>query len=602
MAKIAAIILPSGREKELPRLQDGMRRSLCLAAHHQAEVQTYRGDRAVCALLRIAPDPLNSAIQPLQSDHAGCVMCGYYLWPSTYGDGSAERLFTDLVREGVDALPRADGVYGFAYWDARNEQLITGVDKLGMRPLYWTGLPGGGYAVASEIKALVGLLDELNIDWSAWEEHLTFGYLFGEHTFFEGIQRFGAAETIAFRHDGHDSRIVEHFLDTIDIRDRPVDAFVEEQGAVFDETMKRLAGLYDAPHRTMLTLSGGFDSRRAFGWLLNHDVRPDVYTVPDVREDGTEFESAIVRELCRTVDIDGTLIYPLTVADRIRVRQVRDLATDFESDEHNVSTVLAMGVDCHDRVNFDGLAAGSQLSGSFMDPAYFSPGGKDRFMAAWPRPVRDWLRLPRGDASAITTRARAELDRWGDNPNRFAYFYLLSRTRREVALAPLSLQANVFESLCPYLDREMMRNAFSFPPVKKVGANLQLAMIARLHPELGRLPTTYTPGIEGNPRYRMRTEGIELGARRELLRRVAYRPRNSLAWSAAGVQKWRFRIAGMVAAFHGGGRLHWEFGKAAKIGQLTHFEESSRSPATYGAAVATLAQAYAARKDWCRRL
>src|SRR5699024_7120862 len=117
---------------------------------------------------------------------------------------------------------------------------MVGVDKLGMRPLYWMPLTGGGYAVASELKVLVCIADKLEINWSAWEEHLTFGYLFGNHTFFSGIARLGPSELLTFRDSSHQSKTVENFLENIEICDRTKDDFLEDQADVFDNAMNRL--------------------------------------------------------------------------------------------------------------------------------------------------------------------------------------------------------------------------------------------------------------------------------------------------------------------------------------------------------------------------
>lgn len=606
MAKIAALILPSAQAGKLESLCNTMRDALCLYSAHQLQMNTYRGERAVCALLRVKPDPLNPEDQPVWAAESACVACGYYFSAAAEPiTDSAGRLSVDLASEGgVAALARGDGVYAFVFWDQGREHLVAGVDKLGMRPLYWAALPGGGYAVASELKVLVALAGQIDVNWAAWEEHLAFGYVFGNHTFFSGMYRFGAAQAITFRHDGQSSRIVERFLENIEIEERPVETFLEEQGAVFDAAMTRLKSLYNAPERTMLTLSGGYDSRRILGWLLNHDIRPEAYTIPEVLSDGSEFESAIVRELCQVAGISGHSVYPTDAADRAHLRVLRDLMVDFESDEHVFSVILAMGLDCHDKVNFDGLAAGSQLSGSFMSPAYFEPGGDEKFVANWRRPPQ-WLSLPHLDMPPLHERVRAELDRWGDHPNRFSYFYLLGRTRREVSLGPLGVQANVFESLCPYLDRDMMRSAFSFPPERKVDAHLQMPMIAALHPALGRVQTAYMQnGTQktGGVRHSVKSQpmkGVEqYGERRTLLRNMARLPTMNAGWSMSTTQKWRFQLASLLAPFLPDEQLFWEFEKAIKLAQLVHFEQTSQTPADYSQAVSALNAAFGSRANW----
>ncbi|HEX5352508.1 MAG TPA: hypothetical protein VFW60_00350 [Rhodanobacteraceae bacterium] len=531
---------------------------------------------------------------------SACVACGYYLSSSSrHGVDSATRLAADLAGdEGMAALARGDGVYAFAQWDKQREQLCVGVDKLGMRPLYWSALPGGGYAVASELKVLVSLQDRLEPDWCAWEEFLACGNVFGAHTFFHGIQRVGAAEAITFSHDGHTSRIVERFLESIEVRDRPVEEFVEEQGAAFDAAMARLASLHDKPGKTILTLSGGHDSRRILAGLLKRDIRPEVYTVPEVLADGSEYESDIVRELCHLTGLTGHHVYPATSVDRMSVRGLRDLAVDFESSGHNYSTILALALDCADCVNYDGLAGDIELSGLFMKPGYFQAGGDEAFVANWPHPPHGWMQLPGANCRPLHDRLRAEFDRWTGHPNRFAYFYLMGRTRRMVSLAPLSLQANVFESLYPYLDRDVMRSAFGFPPARFVGGYMQPRLIRALNSALGEARSADALNSRAH-----KVSGVERRRERHALVRQAGRlPVTSRAWSGSASQKRRFQMIGALPFLVSGRQAFWEFGRAATLVQLAHFERVSRSSTDYRDAVMDLQDAFGRHGDWCRPL
>ncbi|MES1930688.1 hypothetical protein SADO_15609 [Salinisphaera dokdonensis CL-ES53] len=611
MAGIAALVLPARRAEAFESLRASFVGALGRSPGQHVEAKTYRGEKAVCLLLRQGPDPLNGETQPVETGRHATVCCGYYLGPDDQarraagivGDNSTQRLQTALTNKGTQGLADGDGVYAFACWDSEAEHLTAGVDKLGMRPLYWRALPGGGYALASELKALLVLAPMPATNWAAWEEQLTFGFLFGDHTPFEGIERFSVAEAIQF----DDKRLTrsrsEDLLAGIDIRDRPLGEFVEEQHAVFDNTMRRLCGLYDAPGSSMLTLSGGHDSRRMLAWLLTHDIRPNAFTVPEVRPDGSEYESAIVAQLCRDAGIEGYAVYPSSVADRVAVGDARDLASDFQSDEHCFSVTLAMAVAPGGRVNFDGLAAGSQLSGSFVNPRLFQDGANEVFLASLPCSVRRWLSIPPSDAPPLAERVRQQLERWGDHPNRFAYFYLLSRTRREIALAPLSIQANVFESLCPFLDRAMMLSALSFPPEHKIGAGLQGRLADKQCPMLAHVPTIYSKGVAEDRRYATQMGAIEQGARRETLKRASTLQLRDAGFPKGSRQRWRFQAARMMAALgRGQSRLRWEQSKAEKLSQLGHFEQVTGSTARYLAAADQVAAQYGSRADWSRSL
>ena len=582
------------------------------APSHQVESATYHGQHAVCVLLRQGPDTLNPAAQPHESSRRAIVACGYYELASgtagrlepPFANGNAGRLQHVLADGRPAALAQGDGVYAFASWDRECERLTAGVDKLGMRPLYWRALPGGGHAIASELKTLIALAPMPRTNWAALEEQLSFGFIFGDHTLFQGVDRFGIAEVIEFDRRGVRRAQSEDFLSGISVSDQSLETFVEEQHELFDRTMHRLSRLYDARESSMLTLSGGHDSRRVLAWMISRDIRPKAYTVPEVRPDGSEYESAIVAELCRSAGLDGQAIYPTSVLERLSVSDARDVSTDFQADEHGFSVMLAMAIAPTPRINFDGLAAGSQLSGSFVTPRLFRAGADDSFLSSLPRSARFWLSFPGEDtAPPLAQRVRAELSRWAGDPNRFAYFYLASRTRREIALAPLCIQANVFESLYPFLDRQMMRSALRFPPQLKIGAGLQGRLANKQCPLLANIPTIYSTGIAKDQRYCIRMGAIEHGARRATLKRAANARLQAACYPKGSRQQWRFQAARAVAAVgQGERRLRWEHAKAAKIDQLLNFERLGESTDRYIAAADDVARQYGTHAGWCQSL
>src|SRR6516165_9391720 len=46
--------------------------------------------------------------------------------------------------EGPDFVARLNGMFGLAIWDARRGRLVLARDRMGQKPLYYGGLPGGG--------------------------------------------------------------------------------------------------------------------------------------------------------------------------------------------------------------------------------------------------------------------------------------------------------------------------------------------------------------------------------------------------------------------------------------------------------------------------
>jgi asparagine synthase (glutamine-hydrolysing) len=58
---------------------------------------------------------------------------------------------------GPGFVPRLEGMFALALWDAGRERLVLARDRIGKKPLLWTRLPDGTLAFASELKALLRL-------------------------------------------------------------------------------------------------------------------------------------------------------------------------------------------------------------------------------------------------------------------------------------------------------------------------------------------------------------------------------------------------------------------------------------------------------------
>ncbi|MEW6769042.1 MAG: asparagine synthase (glutamine-hydrolyzing) [Pseudomonadota bacterium] len=89
---------------------------------------------------------------------------------------------------GEDCVLHLRGMFAFALWDERNKKLFAARDRFGIKPFYHTQ-QGGVLYFASEAKALLPFLPEIETDSSALAEYLTFQYTIGTKTLFNGIDQ-----------------------------------------------------------------------------------------------------------------------------------------------------------------------------------------------------------------------------------------------------------------------------------------------------------------------------------------------------------------------------------------------------------------------------
>ncbi len=104
----------------------------------------------------------------------------------------SEVVLRSFIEWGTACLERFCGMFALALWSAETGKLILARDPLGIKPLYYTPLPGGqGFVFASEIKAFLALPDFcLRLNRAALQQFLEFGYCFDNHeTVLEGVYK-----------------------------------------------------------------------------------------------------------------------------------------------------------------------------------------------------------------------------------------------------------------------------------------------------------------------------------------------------------------------------------------------------------------------------
>ena len=96
-----------------------------------------------------------------------------------------------VARQGVDgALPRFRGMFALAVVDTLERRLTLARDRMGQKPLYWTRLPDGSVAFASELKGLLAHPEvRPELDPVAVQQLLLFEYVPTPRTILKGIHK-----------------------------------------------------------------------------------------------------------------------------------------------------------------------------------------------------------------------------------------------------------------------------------------------------------------------------------------------------------------------------------------------------------------------------
>lgn len=101
--------------------------------------------------------------------------------------------------EGTDCVHKLRGMFAFAVWDTNNRQLFLARDRAGKKPLVYT-VVDGALVFASEIKSLLqdpSVTAAVNCE--GLHHYLTYQYVPGPHTIFQGIKKLPPAHTLVLR-------------------------------------------------------------------------------------------------------------------------------------------------------------------------------------------------------------------------------------------------------------------------------------------------------------------------------------------------------------------------------------------------------------------
>jgi asparagine synthase (glutamine-hydrolysing) len=157
---------------------------------------------------------------------------------------------------GEDCVKYFNGMFAFAIWDEKERKLFLARDRVGVKPLYYT-VQQGTLLFASEIKSLLehGKV-KVEIDPTAIDDFMTFGYVQSPRTIFKNLHRLPEGHTLTW-HDGHIS-IRQYW----DIQFEPdhrssVETHCERLIELLDDSL-RLRLRSDVPLGVLL--SGGVDS------------------------------------------------------------------------------------------------------------------------------------------------------------------------------------------------------------------------------------------------------------------------------------------------------------------------------------------------------
>jgi Glutamine amidotransferase domain len=452
-----------------------------------------------------SPDGEPAARRHLASVAGITIVFAGYLRDLPAGHHDEAPYVLDRYREGDrDWIRSANGVFAFAIADEDADRCLLGVDRLGIRPLYYSHDAQGVTFSGTMAAALVWGRERPEADYDTLQELMVLGFPLTNRTFLRDVERIAPGTVVDVRSAGRQARRYWSLEQLPPFRADAVESFVDESRERLRHALRPLLERAQTP--TLCLLSSGYDSRRLLLEASAIGGRLAAVTAvwPYPAKAGFTIEPGVTRELCRRLGIPHRIVAAPGNTHELRsARRIRDLLLDSQvfGRDHTWAVPLVGSLGPLDPyLNLDGLCGDT----FFNNPFYSLPRP---IWGRW-RPEREVLdaiaptreladRQWRGLISRpLASRIEEALTALPAGPNRLSFFYLLGRTRAVVSLLPYGMLDERVESLCPYLDNDVMEHAWSLDPIRKGEGRLQNAALRRHFPAFADIPSSHSPASE----------------------------------------------------------------------------------------------------------
>ena len=261
------------------------------------------------------------------------------------GHSDTEAILESCAAIGVEAATKKlIGMFAFALWDSREQELWLVRDRLGVKPLYWTLTPNGTVIFGSEIKALRAHPECSNeIDRDAVAGFMRHNYVAGPKTIYKGIYKLQPGHTLRYSSEMSepDIRPFWGLKDTV-VRgmSAPYKGTDSEAVIALEELLKDAVGrrmIADVPLGAFL--SGGIDSSLVAALMQAQRSEP-IKTFSIGFETEAHNEAQYAAAVAKHLGTDHTELY-VTAQDALDVMpKLPDMYDEPFADSSQIPTYL----------------------------------------------------------------------------------------------------------------------------------------------------------------------------------------------------------------------------------------------------------------------
>lgn len=306
------------------------------------------------------------------------------------GHSDTEVLLAAIVQWGLrKTLERLIGMFAFAVWDSREQQLTLVRDRLGIKPLYY-GRAGRAFVFASELKALRAHPEfRGEIDRNVLSLYLRHNYVPDPYSIYRGVFKLPPGTLLTIAADDHESQPVP-WWNARDVAERgqanPFSGTPEQAVSDLDTLLS------DAVHLRMEAdvplgafLSGGIDSSLVVALMQKHSSRP-VKTFTIGFDEPSYNEAPYAKAVAQHLGTDHCELYVTAAQARDVIPRLPAMFDEPFGDSSQIPTFLVSQLARREVVVSLSGDGGDELFGGYH--RYFHIGKQWRRLRAIPYPVR----------------------------------------------------------------------------------------------------------------------------------------------------------------------------------------------------------------------
>jgi asparagine synthase (glutamine-hydrolysing) len=224
---------------------------------------------------------------------------------------------------GTECVQHLDGIFAFAIWNDKTNELVLARDRMGIKPMYYTHLPDWQFIFGSEMKAVLSHPGVArNIDLIALNEYLSYEYVPTPRTIIRNVWRLEAGHILIYNRRGIEIKAYDSLSfqqsesrPPVDWRDYSTGLYNTLRSAIGRELVS------DVPVGVLL--SGGIDSSAVASFMV--DTYPGKVESFTVGFDESSFdESHYARKVARYL---GTEHNEMILTSKKAIELVSDISS-----------------------------------------------------------------------------------------------------------------------------------------------------------------------------------------------------------------------------------------------------------------------------------